>query len=164
MEETKEKSTIIATRIQLNFIGELVAYIILLILSLLLLFVSVSISVCIFFVIGIIGFIELFYIYKNNHSQEIRITYNTDHFTIYDNEARKMRIEKTSIKDLKFNYKKVLFITPYFFSARELNYGKFFIYFLDNGQINKLTLKNIAEPEKVYEKMVHILEWDKIEE
>ena len=95
----KEKSTIIATRIQLHFVRECIAYIILLLLSLLLIYFNFVVFIFVFALIGIGGFVELFFIYKNNHSQEIRITYKNDCFTIYDEVANKMIIK---VKDIKY--------------------------------------------------------------
>ena len=160
----KEKSTIIATRIQLHFVRECIAYIILLLLSLLLIYFNFVVFIFVFALIGIGGFVELFFIYKNNHSQEIRITYKNDCFTIYDEVANKMIIKVKDIKYLHYKNKKSFVVTPYYFSEREYNYGKLYIYYINNAETYKLTLKNIAEPDKVYDKIIHILEWDRIEE
>ena len=159
-----EKSTIIARRIQLHFVGECIACIILLLLSLILLYFNIFAFVFTFALIGVGGFVELFNIYRNNHSQEIRITYKNNYFTIYDQKANKMLIRVEDVKNLNYKNKKSFIATPYFFSEKEYNYGKLYIYYLNNGETYKLTLKNIAEPDKAYDKMIHILEWDQIQE
>ena len=158
-----EKSIIIATRIKLPFVRELIAYIVLLLLSLFFLYFGFFIFLLVFFLIGVGGFVELFFIYKNNHSQGIIITYKNNCFAIY-NGIEKIFIKVEDIKDLSYKNKKSFIVTPYFFSEREYNYGKFYIFYLNDGQTFKMTLKNIAEPDKVYDKIVHILEWDQIEE
>lgn len=65
---------------------------------------------------------------------------------------------------MDYKRKKQFIYTPYFISQTEYNYGKFYIYFSDGDKKVKLTIYNVAEPDKVLDKMINILEWNLIEE
>lgn len=139
------------------FIAFAVIFTISKILSLTIIFALVSIA------FGIWAFFYLKKIYVNNHSNEILITYKNNTFTIVD-ELNPLHIKKSQIVDLDYKTKKSFIYTPYYISQTEYNYGKFYIYFEDKDVSQKLTIYNIAEPDKVFDKMMDILGWNQIED
>lgn len=167
MEVNKEKRLIVAKRIQLKFVSELLASCFLLILfssvfvmlimteilTLIIIFGLILIACAVFF------FFHLKNIYINNHSEAILITYKDNAFTIVDDV-----IEKSKIIDLSYKIEKSFVYTPYFFRETVYNYGKFYVYFQDGDEEMKMTIYNVAEPDKVFDKMVDILEWNTLEE
>lgn len=169
MESNKEKNLIIARRIQLKFVSELIAccFVLIVFLALVILFIMVKLfNLIIVFglfsiIFGVWAFFYLKKIYVNNHSNEILITYNNNTFTIVD-ELNPLNINKSKIIDLDYKTKKSFIYTPYFISQTEYNYGKLYIYFEDKGVTQKLTIYNVAEPDKVFVKMSDILGWNEI--
>lgn len=162
MKNNKESSLIIARRIQLKFVSELIAYCFLVGIFIILAIFCLSIVLGLLgLVFGVWGFFDLKKIYVNNHSNEILITYNNDTFTIVD-ELNPLHIKKSKIIDLDYKTKKSFIYTPYFISQTEYNYGKLYIYFEDKGVTQKLTIYNVAEPDKVFVKMSDILGWNEI--
>ncbi|MCI6860314.1 MAG: hypothetical protein MR862_04095 [Clostridia bacterium] len=162
MENNKGISLIIARRIQLKFVPELIAYC-----FLVGIFIALAIS-CLSIILGLLGlafgvwgFFYLKKIYVNNHSNKILITYKDDTFTIL-NELNPLHITKSKIIDLDYKIKKSFIYTPYIISQTEYNYGKLYIYFEDNDAQQKLTIYNVAEPDKVFDKMLDILGWNEI--
>lgn len=171
MDDKNNKSLIIAKRIKLKFIGELVAscvlfamFFALTILGIVLQeLILIIISVLILVVISVCCFFSLKKIYINNHSNEVMITYKNDTFTIVD-DVNPLQIKKSDIIDLDYKLKKLFVYTPYFIGQSEYNYGKFYIYFKEGKEEFKITLYNVAEPYKVCDKMIKILGWDVLEE
>ena len=162
MENNKETSLIIARRIQLKFVPELIGYCFLVGIFIALAISYLSIILGLFgLVFGVWGFFYLKKIYVNNHSNVILITYKDDTFTILD-ELNPLHITKSKIIDLDYKTKKSFIYTPYIISQTEYNYGKLYIYFEDKDVQQKLTIYNVAEPDKVFDKMLDILGWNEI--
>jgi hypothetical protein len=169
MNENKEKSLIIAKRIQLKFISELIASCVVIFLGLLTLGIWIDSLVTIFifglFLVGfsIYAFFYLRNIYLNNHSNAILITYKNDIFTIVD-DIEPLNINKSDIVDLDYKLKKSFIVTPYFCSSQTWNYGKLIIYFKSEEQGYKTIVKNVADVDKVFDKMIDMLGWNTIDE
>lgn len=168
MEENAKKSLVIARRIQLKFVSELVSSIFLfcaiMVLGIALSFSAlIVISALIMAIFAIYVFFHLKNIYANNHSNEILVTYNNETFKILD-EHTSLYIEKSNITDLNYKREYLFICTPYFISQTQYNYGKFYIYFNDGTKTKKLTIHNVAEPDKVYDKISDILGWNSIDD
>ena len=171
MNKNKEKSLIIAKRIQLKFISELIASCVVFVIFLGLLVLGIWIgSLVTIFIVGLflVGFsiYAFFYlrnIYFNNHSNAILITYKNDIFTIVD-DIEPLNINKSDIVDLDYKLKKSFIVTPYFYSSQTWNYGKLIIYFTSEEQVYKTTIKNVADVDKVFDKMIDMLGWNTIDE
>lgn len=171
MNENKEKSLIIAKRIQLKFIADLIASCVIFVIFLGLLVLCIWIdSLVIIFIVGLflVGFsiYAFFYfrnIYLNNKSNAILITYKNDIFTIVD-DIEPLNIIKSDIVDLKYKLKKTFIVTPYFYSSKTWNYGKLIIYFKSEEQGYKTIVKNVADVDKVFDKMIDMLGWNTIDE
>ena len=91
------------------------------------------------------------------------ITYKDNCFTICDD----LKIDKDDIIDMTFKNKKYFVFSTSFYSEQVWNYGTLILFIKDKKSADacyKLTLKNVAEPDKVFDKISHILEWDVIEE
>jgi hypothetical protein len=171
MNKNKEKSLIIAKRIHLKFISELIASCVCFVIFLGLLVLGIWIgSLVTIFIVGLflVGFsiYAFFYlrnIYFNNHSNAILITYKNDLFTIVD-DIEPLNINKSDIVDLDYKLKKSFIWTPYFYSAKTWNYGKLIIFFTSEGQGYKIKIKNVAEVDKVFDKMIEMLGWNILED
>lgn len=116
----------------------------------------------------LVGFIiwEIFYlrnIYINNHSNPILITYKKDTFEIVDEDAP-LLINQSDIFDLNYKLKKTLIYTPYFIGEQTWNYGKLIIYHTIQDENYKTVIKNVADVDKVFDKMVEMLGWNTIED
>ena len=171
MNEHNEKNIIIAKRIQLKFVSEIIAYCICFVLLAVFLGLFIWLDSLAFIIIfgllmnGIVIYavFDLRNIYVNNHSNPILITYKNDTFTIVD-EIVPLHIKQSDIVDLNYKLKKSFIVTPYFFSEQTLNYGKLVIWFNNEGEGYKLTIKNVADVDKVFDKLVDVLGWNTIED
>ena len=171
MNKNKEKSLIIAKRIQLKFISELIASCVCFVIFLGLLVLGIwndsLVAIFIFglFLVGfsIYAFFYLRNIYFNNHSNAILITYKNDIFTIVD-DIESLNINKSDIVDLDYKLKTSFIFTPYFYSSKTWNYGKLIIYFKSGEQEYKTIIKNVADVDKVFDKMIDMLGWNTIDE
>ena len=171
MDENKEKRLIIAKRIKLKFVSELISSIFIFVILLGLLILGLmndllgTIIICGLLLVGftIYAFFYLRSLYINNHSNAILITYKNSVFTIEDG-IEQLNINKTDIVDLDYKLKKSLIWTPYFYSTQTWNYGKLIIFFTSEGQGYKVKIKNVAEVDKVFDKMIEILGWNILED
>lgn len=170
----KEKSLIIAERIRLKYVGEVVGFIILIIFTVVFLILCsyldsiIGIIICSLSLIGVIVLFifDLLKIHKNNNLPSVLITLKKDTFTIHD-PVKNLEIKKTDIIDITYKNKKSFIITPYYYSSTIWNYGTLVLFIKDAESTEdcyKLTLKNVANPDKVFDKLYHLLEWDTIEE
>ena len=55
-------------------------------------------------------------------------------------------------------------VTPYFYRSQTWNYGKLIIYFKSEEQGYKTIVKNVADVDKVFDKMIDMLGWNTIDE
>ena len=171
MNENEEKRIIIAKRIQLKFISELIACCVVFVIffGLLVLFILIdSLVLIIIFGLLLVGFgiYAFFYlrsIYINNHSNAILITYKNNIFTIED-DIDPLSINKTDIIDLDYKLKESFIFTPYFYGTQTWNYGKLIISFIDKEQGYKIIIKNVADVDKVFDKMIEMLGWNTIDD
>lgn len=172
--EENNKSLIIAERIKLKFVSEIIGFVILIILMLGFLGLSIylestiSITLCAILIIALIvyGIIHLRNIYIYNHSSSILIKFKDDIFTICD-DIKPITFTKEDLIDMDYKNKKFYFCTPDFWASGEYNYGHITLYLKNDNSTEecyKLTIKNVANPDKVFEKISHILEWDKTDE
>lgn len=172
--EDNKKSLIIAERIKLGFASELTAFIIFAAIMIALLIVAIYFEIIMLIVfcavllvaIIILGTVDMVYIYRNNHLPPVILTYKNNVFTLCD-EVKPLKIAKEEIVDMTYKNKKSFIYTPYFFSSQEWNYGTLILYLKDKESpelCQKLTIKNVADPDKVFEKISHILGWDMEEE
>ena len=157
-----EKSLIVAYRIKLKWVIDFIASIILSCLLISFLIFLPEMWILWFLILFIIVLYEIFniiYCCNNNNLPNKYITYKDGNFNIYLEEET-LTINKKDIYDLSYKNKKFYIATPYYYSSGEYNYGKLYIYVKDDNNINKLTLNNIANPNKVFDKMCELLEWN----
>ena len=170
--KTKEKSIIIAQRIRLGYGSSIAVFVVL---QLFLIFFTVVFALCKIFpvalIIGclIIAFSLLFAFdiknkYINNHLPNIIITQKGNKFFIHD-PVENLEINKSDIINVNYKNKTSFIILPNFYSATKWNYGKLILKDPESSDsCYKLTLDNVAYPDKVYEKLYSILELDVISE
>lgn len=165
---------IIAKRIKLNLVGEIISFVILVVIIFGFLGLSIYwestvwITLCIIIAITltIFGIINLRNIYINNHSPSILIKFKDNRFTICD-KFTSITFSKEDLIDMDYKNKKFYLYTLYLYYSSEYNYGTVVLYLKSDNSIEeyyKLTLKNVANPDKVFEKISHICEWDTIKE
>ena len=171
MEENANKSLVIARRIQLKFVSELIAAIFLFffLCAITILFIFINfliltiIAVLILIIFSFHAYFHLKNIYANNHSDEILITYKNNTFKILS-DPDPLYIKKDNITNLDYKLEQSFIFTLHFISLTQYNYGKFYIYFNDGAESIKLTIYNVATPDKVLDKISDILGWNSIDD
>ena len=169
-ENAKEKSKerILGRRIHFPLTSVVVGYIILTVLDI------VAFVLCIIFVderfpLAIIGAFELLftivflcdYLPKraNNQLRDVVITTDEESIIVYKKTV-KLFIPIENVYDLNYKNKKSVTATPYVITEKEYNYGRIMLYYYDDDKEAKLTVKNVANPDRVFEKIGILLGWD----
>ena len=159
-----EKSLIIAERIKLPFISNIVCFVIILIVFAGLLTSSIIAEITFLTILWLILIIaiSIYFIFDikevitNNKLDAVIISYKNNFFKIHD-PVESLKINKKNIIDLDYKNKTSYIYTKYYIGSTTYNYGKLYIYYKKNNEEYKLTLKNVANPDKVFEKMCDIL-------
>ena len=168
--DTKEKSKerILGRRIHFPLTSIVVGYSILTVLAI------VAFVLCVKYVdenypLAIIGVLELIftivflwdYLTKraNNQLRDAVITTDEKALIVYQKDV-KLIIPNEIIYDLNYKNEKKFTVTPYIVKEEEYNYGKIIIYYYDDDKKAKLTVKNVANPDRVFEKIGILLGWD----
>ena len=110
----------------------------------------------------IILFLVDFIPHKTSNDQgPVAITTDGEFLIVYQKNT-KLYIDADAVFDMDYKNKKSYIVTPYYYSEKVYNYGKFKLYILDGNRIKKIVLHNILDPDRAIDKIASFLGWDEI--